>query len=431
MENKVVNAALLGLGTVGTGVYKVLKKQEPEMTSKIGSQVKIKKILVRNLEKAAAKVEDPSMLTNQWEEILADPEIQIVIELMGGIHPAREYILEALKAGKHVVSANKDLIAVHGRELLDAAETAGVDFMFEAAVAGGIPIIRPLKQCLAGNYLTEVMGIVNGTTNFILTKMTQEGMEFQDALALATELGYAEADPTADIDGLDAGRKVAILASVAFHSRVVFDDVYIEGITKISAKDIRYAKEMGCDIKLLGVARNEEDGIEAYVCPMLIPSNHPLATVNDSYNAVFVHGDAVEDAMFFGRGAGELPTASAVVGDIFDIVRNIQAGCNARIGCTCYKNIPVKRMEDTHNCYFLRLQVEDRCGVLAEMTAVFAKYKVSVAQIIQKESKTKGGAEVVVITANVREGDFRTAMSELEKKDSVRKISSMLRVYGK
>lgn len=431
MEKKVIHAALLGLGTVGTGVYKVLKNQETEMEAKIGNQVIIKKILVRNLEKAAAKVEDASILTNSWEEIISDPEIDVVIELIGGIEPAKTYILSALKAGKHVVSANKDLIAVHGKELLDASESNHVDFLFEAAVAGGIPIIRPLKQCLAGNHMTEVMGIVNGTTNFILTKMTQESMEFSDALALATELGYAEADPTADIEGLDAGRKVAILASVAFNSRVVFDDVYIEGITKISAKDIRYAKEMGCDIKLLGVAHNTEDGIEAFVCPMLIPSAHPLASVNDSYNAVFVHGDAVEDAMFFGRGAGELPTASAVVGDVFDIVRNIQAGCNARIGCTCYKNIPVKKMEDTHNRYFLRMQVEDRCGVLAEMTAIFAKYQVSVAQIIQKDSKKQNLAEVVVITANVKEGDFRTAMQELKESSAVHEISSMLRVYGK
>lgn len=431
MSEKVIKAALLGLGTVGTGVYKVLKKQESEMTAKIGCQVEIKKILVRNLEKAAAKVEDTSVLTNNWEEIVNDPEIEIVIELMGGLEPAKTYIMDALHAGKHVVSANKDLIAVHGNELLQAAGEKKVDFLFEAAVAGGIPIIRPLKQCLAGNHMTEVMGIVNGTTNFILTKMTQEGMEFKDALALATELGYAEADPTADIEGLDAGRKVAILASVAFNSRVVFNDVYTEGIAKITAKDIRYAKEMGRDIKLLGVARNTEDGIEAYVCPMLIPSHHPLATVNDSYNAVFVHGDAVEDAMFFGRGAGELPTASAVVGDVFDIVRNIQSGCCARIGCTCYKEIPVKRMEDTHNRYFLRLKVEDRCGVLAEMTAIFAKYHVSVAQIIQKDTKVEGCAEVVVITEKVREGDFRTAMDELRNRDSVRKISSLLRVYGK
>ncbi len=430
MSEKVIHAALLGLGTVGTGVYKVLKNQLDEMPAKLGAEVKISRILVRNLKKAAGKVEDPSVLTNSWEEILEDDSIQIVIELMGGIHPAREYILDALNAGKHVVSANKDLIAVHGKELLDAAESRHVDFLFEAAVAGGIPIIRPMKQCLAGNHMTEVMGIVNGTTNFILTKMTQDGMEFADALALAAELGYAEADPTADIEGLDAGRKVAILASVAFNSRVVFDDVYIEGITKISAKDIRYAREMGCDIKLLGVARNGEDGIEAYVCPMLIPSSHPLASVNDSYNAVFVHGDAVGDAMFFGRGAGEMPTASAVVGDIFDIVRNIQAGCSARIGCTCYKNLAVKKMEDTHNSYFLRVQVDDRCGVLAEMTAVFARYQVSVAQIIQKETKAQDCAEVVVITSNVREGDFRAAMEELQKLDSVYEISGMLRVYG-
>lgn len=431
MSERVIKAALLGLGTVGTGVYKVLKNQEDEMTAKIGCKVEITKILVRNIEKAAAKLGDAALLTNQWEEIVNDPEIEIVIELIGGINPAREYILQALNAGKHVVSANKDLIAVHGHELLEAAHNNKVDFLFEAAVAGGIPIIRPLKQCLAGNHMTEVMGIVNGTTNFILTKMTQEGMEFKDALALATELGYAEADPTADIEGLDAGRKVAILASVAFNSRVVFNDVYTEGIAKITSKDIRYAKEMGRDIKLLGVARNTEDGIEAYVCPMLIPSSHPLATVNDSYNAVFVHGDAVEDAMFFGRGAGELPTASAVVGDIFDIVRNILIGCSGRIGCTCYKEIPVKKMENTHNRYFLRLKVEDRCGVLAEMTAVFAKYQVSVAQIIQKDTKVEGCAEVVVITEKVREGDFRTAIEEIRNRDSVRKISTIIRVYGK
>lgn len=431
MNQKVIHAALLGLGTVGNGVYKVLKNQEEEMTAKIGCQVKIKKILVRNLEKAASKVETKDILTNNWEEIINDPEIDIVIELIGGIEPARTYILEALNAGKHVVSANKDLIASHGHELLDAAHSRQVDFLFEAAVAGGIPIIRPLKQCLAGNHMTEVMGIVNGTTNFILTRMTQDGMEFKDALALATELGYAEADPTADVEGLDAGRKVAILASVAFNSRVVFDEVYTEGITKITAKDIRYAKEMGRDIKLLGIAKNREDGIEAYVCPMLIPSSHPLATVNDSYNAVFVHGDAVEDAMFFGRGAGELPTASAVVGDVFDIVRNIQADCCSRIGCTCYKNLPVKKMEDTHNRYFLRMKVEDRCGVLAEMTAIFAKYNISVAQIIQKDTKVEGCAEVVVITEKVREGDFRTALAELGSRESVRKISSLLRVYGK
>ena len=429
-EFKEIQVALLGLGTVGLGVYKVLQMQKEEMQHKIGTEIKIKKILVRNLEKAAGKIEDASVLTDSWQEIVNDDEIQIVIEVMGGMEPARTYIMEAMQAGKQVVTANKDLIAADGKELMDQAKKSGCDLLFEAAVAGAIPIIRPLKQCLAGNHLSEIMGIVNGTTNFILTKMAQDGMEFEEALALATELGYAEADPTADIEGLDAGRKVAILASVAFNSRVVFDDVYIEGITKITAKDIKYAKEMGCDIKLLGVAKNTEDGVEAYVCPMLIPSSHPLASVNDSYNAVFVNGDAVENAMFYGRGAGEFPTASAVVGDLFEIVRNIQANCCARIGCTCYKELPVKKMADTCNRYFMRLIVEDRCGVLAEMTAVFAKYGVSVAQIIQKAARDEGSAEVVVITAKVREGDFRTAMEELSGRSSVRKISSMLRVYG-
>ena len=427
---KTVKVAILGLGTVGSGVYKLIQKRADVMEKTIGAQMEVKKILVRNMNKKREGV-DASLLTDNWNDIIEDEEIQIVIEVMGGIEPAKTMILEALRAGKNVVSANKDLIAEEGHVLLATAEENHVDFLFEAAVAGGIPIISPLKNSLEANHVTEVMGIVNGTTNFILTKMSQEGMEFSDALALATELGYAEADPTADIEGLDAGRKVAILASVAFNSRVVFNDVYTEGIAKITSKDIHYAKEMGRDIKLLGVARNEADGIEAYVCPMLIPSSLPLATVNDSYNAVFVHGDAVEDAMFFGRGAGELHTASAVVGDVFDIVRNILAGCCGRIGCTCYKNIPVKKMEDTHNRYFLRLKVEDRCGVLAEMTAIFAKYQVSVAQIIQKDTKVEGCAEVVVITEKVREGDFRTAIEELRNRDSVRKISTIIRVYGK
>lgn len=429
-ETPVIYAALLGLGTVGTGVYKVIKNQESEMEQKIGAHLVIKRILVRNLAKAAAKVEDASVLTDSWEEIRDDGEISIVIEVMGGMMPAQRYIEEALERGKHVVSANKDLIAVHGKELLDTAQMHGADFLFEAAVAGGIPIIRPLKQCLAGNHMAEVMGIVNGTTNFILTKMTQEGMEFADALRLATELGYAEADPTADIEGLDAGRKVAILASVAFNSRVVFDDVHIEGITKITSSDIRYAREMGCDIKLLGVARNTESGIEAYVCPMLIPSSHPLATVNDSYNAVFVQGDAVESAMFFGRGAGEMPTASAVVGDVFDIVRNILADCCGRIGCTCYKNIPVKKMDEVDSRFFLRFQVADRCGVLAEMTSIFARYHVSVVQIVQKESKRADQAEIVVITSKVREKDMNRALGELRCSESVFEVSGVLRVYG-
>ena len=360
MNEKVVNAALLGLGTVGTGVYKVIKSQEQEMTAKLGCQVKITKILVRNLEKASGKVDDPSVLTTDWADIEGDPSIDIVIELIGGIEPARTYILAALKAGKNVVTANKDLIAVHGKEILETARAAQKDFLFEAAVAGGIPIISPLKNSLEANHVTEVMGIVNGTTNFILTKMSQEGMEFSDALALATELGYAEADPTADIEGIDAGRKVAILASVAFNSRVTLDNVHIEGITKITAKDIRYAKEMGCEIKLLGVARCQEDGVEAYVCPMLIPAEHPLASVNDSYNAVFVHGDALDDAMFYGRGAGKLPTASAVVADVVECARHLQK----TVGCLWEEGeAKVADFDSQEGRFFVRVSKKARADV--------------------------------------------------------------------
>lgn len=429
MSKKIIHAALLGLGTVGTGVYKVLKSQEEEMEQKIGAAVAIKKILVRNLKKAAAKLQEPELLTDSWQEILEDESIDIIIEVMGGIHPAKEYITAALRAGKHVVTANKDLVASFGGELLDCAAEHHCDFLFEASVAGGIPIIRPLKQCLAGNHISEVVGIVNGTTNFILTKMTQEHMEFADALALATRLGYAEADPTADIQGYDAGRKVAIMASIAFNSRVTFEDVSTEGITHISSKDIRYAKELGCVIKLLGVAKNAENGIEVKVQPMLVPEGHPLASVNDSFNAVFVHGDAVDDAMFYGRGAGELPTASAIVGDVFDIVRNILFQCTGRISCTCYKELPIKKQEETESRFFLRLHVDDKPGVLAGIASVLGNYKVSIAQMIQKHRK-EDFAEIVVVTSEVREGNFHDAMLIIEGMEAVHKISSVIRVYG-
>ena len=429
MSKKIIHAALLGLGTVGTGVYKVLKSQEEEMEQKIGAAVAIKKILVRNLKKAAAKLQEPELLTDSWQEILEDESIDIIIEVMGGIHPAKEYITAALRAGKHVVTANKDLVASFGGELLDCAAEHHCDFLFEASVAGGIPIIRPLKQCLAGNHISEVVGIVNGTTNFILTKMTQEHMEFADALALATRLGYAEADPTADIQGYDAGRKVAIMASIAFNSRVTFEDVSTEGITHISSKDIRYAKELGCVIKLLGVAKNAENGIEVKVQPMLVPEGNPLASVNDSFNAVFVHGDAVDDAMFYGRGAGELPTASAIVGDVFDIVRNILFQCTGRISCTCYKELPIKKQEETESRFFLRLHVDDKPGVLAGIASVLGNYKVSIAQMIQKHRK-EDFAEIVVVTSEVREGNFHDAMLIIEGMEAVHKISSVIRVYG-
>ena len=422
-----IQIALLGLGTVGGGVFKLMNRLREELPMKVGAPVEITRILVRNRQKNRPGI-PAELLTDDFQEILMDPHIQIVVEVMGGIQPACSYILAALTAGKSVVTANKDLLAERGRELLEAAAAHQADLLFEASVAGGIPIIRPLKECLAGNTITEVMGIINGTTNYILTRMTRDGMEFSQALEQAQQLGYAEADPTADIEGYDAGRKMAIMASIAFHSRVTFQDVHTQGITAISARDIRYARELGCVIKLLGVARLEDAGIEVGVHPMLIPESHPLANVNDAFNAVFLHGDAVDDAMFMGRGAGEMPTASAVVGDIIDAARNLQAGCTGRIGCSCYKDLPIRRAEDCESRYFFRLQAEDRPGVLASIASVFGNNGVSIAQVIQK-TRSSGLAELVIITDRTVERHFADSIAILKGMSMVKEISAIIRVY--
>ena len=428
MEQAVRKIALLGMGTVGGGVYEIIERQKEEMPFKIGAALEVVKVLVRNKAKYADRI-PAEKLTDLWEDVIGDDRIDIVVEVMGGIEPARTYIKAALEKGKHVVTANKDLMAMHGHELLELAGEHHCDLLFEAAVAGGIPIIRPLKQCLAGNNITEIMGIINGTTNFILTKMKEDGMDFGEALQLATDLGYAEADPTADIEGYDAGRKLAIMASIAFHTSVTFDDVFTEGITKITAKDMRYAKEMGCSIKLLGIAKNTETGIEVKVHPTMIPENHPLAAVNDSFNAVFVHGDAVDDAMFYGRGAGALPTGSAVVGDIMDVARNMLFNCNGRIGCSCYKNLPIKRIGDTTSRYYIRMRLEDRAGTLAAMAGVFAENDASIAILLQKET-IENDAEIVVVTHEVAEKKFMDAIKKFSSMEMVKEISSIIRVYA-
>ena len=423
-----IRAAILGLGTVGTGVYKIIQKQHEEFPHKIGAELEVAKILVRNTNKSREGI-DMTLVTDSWDEIINDDSIDIVIEVMGGIEPARTYISEALSRGKHVVTANKDLMAEHGHELLEIAAEHKCDLLFEAAVAGGIPIIRPLKQCLAANNITEIMGIINGTTNFILTKMTDENMEFSEALALAQKLGYAEADPTADVEGLDAGRKIAILASIAFNSRVTFSDVYTEGISKITAKDIKYAKELDCVIKLIATAKHTADGVEVRVTPMFIPKSHPLASVNDSFNAVFVHGDSLGDAMFYGRGAGELPTASAIMGDVIDVCRNIAYNCCGRIGCTCYKELPVKTMDDIESKYFVSTILEDKPGTLAAVASTFSGNSASIDQMVQK-TKLPGSAEVVFIIDNVKEQLFMRAIRELSAMHYVKEISSIIRVHN-
>ena len=375
-ENRKIYAALLGAGTVGSGVYKLAGMQEEDICLKTGAHLEIKKILVRNPGKVREGIPQ-ELFTDSWQEILEDPEIQIVIEVMGGIEPARTYVEEAMKAGSQ---------------------------------------------------LTEIMGIVNGTTNYILTKMSEEGMGYQEALDMATRLGYAEADPTADVEGYDAGRKIAIMASIAFSSRVTFPQVYTEGITKITAEDIRYAKEFGYVIKLLGITKLTGKGIEVKVHPTLIPDSHPLATVRDSFNAVFVHGQACDDAMFMGRGAGQMPTASAVLGDVIDVMRNIIHGSCGKIGSDSHKKLLVLDVEETKSRFFLRLQVENRAGALANIAGVLGNNDVSIAQMVQKRSHD-GIAEIVVITDLVTERHFNDAIRIMEGMSVVREISGIIRVY--
>jgi len=428
MQDKVIGVALLGLGTVGGGVYRIIRSQAGEMINKLGAKLEIRRILVRDLEKARRRIGDDPALTADWNDIISDPQIAIVVEVMGGIEPARTYISQALSAGKHVVTANKDLIAQSSEELVRLAQKNHTDLKFEAAVAGGIPIIGPLQGSLTANHITEIMGIVNGTTNFILTSMTDEGMDFSQALAIAQEKGYAEADPTADVDGLDAGRKVAIMASLAFNSRVTFDDVYTEGIRSITAKDIRYADEFGRVIKLIGIARQDAEGIEARVHPMLIRKTHPLATVSGSFNAVFLHGDAVDDVMFYGRGAGDLPTGSAIMGDVFEIAKDIVNGSAGKTRDLCYKHIPVKKIEESVSRFYLRMEVEDKPGVLATLTSVLGNNAVSIRQIVQKDHEGEG-AEIVIITDYTKERHIMDALLTFERMSMVRSKPMVIRVY--
>jgi homoserine dehydrogenase len=425
-----INVGLLGCGTVGSGVVKLLDQNQEIITKRTGDTIRLKSVLEKDIEKCLALGLNEEMVVADFSKIVDDKEIDIVVELIGGIEPAFNYIKEAMKKGKHVVTANKDLIAVKGEELFKTAKENNVDFYFEASVAGGIPIIFPLKQSLAGNKIKEVIGILNGTTNYILTKMTKQGCNFDETLIEAQELGYAEADPSSDVCGLDAARKIAILASIAFNNRVTLDKVYVEGITSITAADIKYAGELGYVIKLLAITKEDEEGqIQARVHPAFLPKNHPLANVNDVFNAVFVKGDAVGEIMHYGRGAGQMPTASAVVGDLVEVSRNIIQNINARIGCTCFDEKPVLSINDLEVEFYIRMNVIDRPGVLAGIAGVFGNNSVSIATVLQKTSK-QGKAELILITHKVMEQNLRNALSLLDGMSIVHEINNVIRLEG-
>ncbi|MDO4479065.1 MAG: homoserine dehydrogenase [Lachnospiraceae bacterium] len=427
-KKDVIKVGLLGLGTVGYGVFKTLKLQENDMMAKLGSKIEIKRILVLKVADFADKVEDPSILTENADDILCDPEIDLVVELIGGTNAAYTFQKKALENGKHIVTANKDLVATKGYELIALAAANGLDYNYEAAVAGGIPVIRPLKMCLAGNHVTEILGIVNGTTNFILSKMANEGMGYEEALKIASDLGYAEANPTSDVEGLDAGRKVAIMGTLAFHRDIRFDDVYKEGITKLTEKDFASAKELGYTIKLIGMDRLVDDEVEVCVYPMLIPADHMLAKVDDAFNAVFIHGDAVDDIMLYGRGAGEMPTASAVTGDIFEVVRNINNGVTGKWDNSTYNNYRIRTIDEVCNKFFVRMTVKDTVGVLATVVGTLAEDQISIASIIQNLNDDNS-AEIILTTEKVNEKSFRNSLDKLKASDVVEEISSVIRVY--
>lgn len=428
---KVVNIGLLGSGTVGSGVIKVLEMNQRQITERVGAQIKLKTVLVRDTGKQRPQLAN-YQVTADINDIINDPEIDVVVELMGGLHPAREYMLQAMEAGKNVVTANKDVVAQFGKDMFAMAEKHDVDFLFEASVGGGIPIITPLKQSLTANRITEIMGIVNGTTNYMLTKMTEGGSTYDDVLKEAQEKGYAEANPSADVDGLDAARKAAILASLAFNTRVELKDVSVEGITKITPDDIDYAKNLGYVVKLLAVGKDSaENGVDVRVHPVFLPKSHPLASVNGVFNAIYVRGNAIGEAMFYGQGAGSLPTASAVVSDIIDTARDICNDTFGRVRCTCYEHKVFCPLEATESSYYVRLLVNDKPGVLGYVATAFGDAGVSLKSVIQTKRNFIDNteyAEIVAITHVVKHACIEKAIEVLNNLAVVDKIRNVIRV---
>ena len=431
METSRIRIGLLGCGHVGAALVSLVAERRGEVERRTGLDLEVTRIAVRNTALDRDVPVDSATFTTDAAALVVDPEVDVVVEVMGGIEPARGLVSAALAAGKPVVTANKELLANHGAELYGAAEAAGVDLLFEAAVAGAIPIMRPLRESLSGEPIKRVMGIVNGTTNFILSRMADDGASYADALAEAQGLGYAERDPTADVEGFDAGAKAAIIATIAFGARVVAGDVYHEGISGITVADIDFAADLRHCIKLLAVVERSvaSDGgvqIGVRVHPTLVPLDHPLASVRGSFNAVFVEGGAAGDLMFYGRGAGGRPTASAVLGDLIDAAGNLRQGHSASIGAL--ERARIAPIDDVTSAFYLNVEVDDRPGVLAQVATVFGEHGVSIRSMEQEG--LGGEARLVFITHAARERDLRSTLQDLRSLDAVRSVGSVLRVIG-
>lgn len=427
---KPVKVGLLGLGTVGTGVVRIVEGHQEDLVSQVGSPIVIEKILVQDKSKSRNIAIDSDKLTEDPWEIIRHPEIDVIVEVMGGVGLTKEYIMEALSLGKHVVTANKDLMALHGPEILAKAKENRCDVMYEASVAGGIPIIRTLVEGFSSDRITKIMGIVNGTTNYILTKMSQEGASYLDVLKEAQDLGYAESDPTSDVEGLDAARKMTILSTIGFRANVALEDVSTQGISAVSKEDILYANRLGYEVKLLGIAERQDDLISISVQPTMVKKSHPIASVNGVFNAVYVYGEAVGETMFYGAGAGELPTATSIVSDLVAVVKNLKLGVNGMQGSLAYKEKKLKTDEQISSKYFLLLHVADRAGVLARITQVFANFEVSLESVLQQPNPTNPEAEIIVITHDANKAAIQKVLQTFESLDVVHQVKSVYRVEG-
>ncbi len=427
MSSHPIRIGLLGCGNVGAAFAALVAQRATEIESLTGLHLEVTRVAVRSVSKNRDVVLPAGVLTHDAAAVVSADDVDLVVEVIGGIEPARSLILDAFKAGKPVVTGNKELLANVGPELYRAAEAAGVDLLFEAAVGGGIPIIRPLRESLRGERIRRIMGIVNGTTNYILTRMTESGATYQEALSEAQSLGYAERDPTADVEGYDAGAKAAILATIAFGCSVAAGDVYHEGISAITASDIAFADRLGYRIKLLAIAEEHDDGtIGVRVHPAMVPLAHPLASVRDSFNAVFVEGDAVGSLMFYGRGAGGSPTASAVLGDVIDAAANLRSRSAASMGSL--RPARIRPIDDIESEYYLQLEVADRPGVLASVASVFGAHGVSIRSM--EQDGLGDSARITFITHSAREADLQATLHDLRGLDAVRSVNGLLRVIG-
>ncbi|WP_209125753.1 homoserine dehydrogenase [Alkalihalobacillus sp. BA299] len=425
-----ISIGLLGLGTVGTGVIKIIEGHQEELMHQVGCPVTVEKVLVRALDKKRDVQIDEYKLTENPEDVIDNPNVDVVIEVMGGVKEAKSYIVRSLQNKKHVVTANKDLMALYGAELLQIAQDNGCDLYYEASVAGGIPIIRSLSEGLASDRITKMMGIVNGTTNFILTKMSKEGSSYEDVLAEAQALGFAESDPTSDVEGLDAARKMAILATLGFSMNVGLEDVVVRGITTVTQDDLHYCEQLGYTMKLIGLAQRKEGRVEVSVQPTLLPSEHPLAAVNDEYNAVYVYGEAVGETMFYGPGAGSLPTATAIVSDLVTVMKNMRLGVTGRhITAPLYQK-ELKSDEEIQSKYFLRLHVVDKAGTFSAITSLFAEHGVSFEKLLQLPIKEASLAEIIIITHTTSKKTYEDIYKALDELDVVQSVESSYRVEG-